>query len=153
MKVQLVLDVIDAPETMLWIFNGHSAHHPVHFIALLEKELREIGSILPGDSGDEGFLRHVPEYLPSGLASQIRPVGAMTRLADSLLESSHPELFPARPTLPESMNQGPLATSQSTGHSSECERRAAPGAAGPTGWRSAEPRGSPQLIRLQKYVG
>ena len=34
------------------ILDGHTAHHPVHFIAFSEQPLRQIGPILPRNSAD-----------------------------------------------------------------------------------------------------
>lgn len=32
------------------------ADDPVHLVALLQQQLREVGAVLPGDAGDEGPL-------------------------------------------------------------------------------------------------
>ena len=45
-------DLLDAAG----IEGGGAADEPVHLVALLEEEFGEVGAVLAGDAGDEGFL-------------------------------------------------------------------------------------------------
>ena len=53
---QVRLDEIDTAAQMLdagEILRAGSAHHAEHLISLVQQQLREIGTVLPGDAGDE----------------------------------------------------------------------------------------------------
>ncbi len=49
-----VLDVLDAVE----FFHAGTADHAVDLVALLQQEIGEIGTVLPGDAGDQRFFGH-----------------------------------------------------------------------------------------------
>jgi len=52
---QLLPDVVDSPG----VEGAAPAHEPVHLVALVEQQLREVAAVLPRDPGDERLLpRH-----------------------------------------------------------------------------------------------
>ena len=42
----------------LEVLGAGTADHAVDFVALLEQELGQVGTVLPGDAGDQGFAGH-----------------------------------------------------------------------------------------------
>ena len=54
--VRILVDVVDAGG----VEERGAALDAVHLVALGEQEFGEIGSVLAGDSGDQGFLQMVP---------------------------------------------------------------------------------------------
>ncbi len=71
---ELVPDVVDPPG----VEGAAAAHEPVHLVALLEQQLREVAAVLARDPGDERFLRcqfdppQTPESTP-WLARRSKP--------------------------------------------------------------------------------
>ena len=51
--MRILIKMIDA----IRIEQRRAALDAVHFVAFFQQELREVGSILSGDAGDEGFLQ------------------------------------------------------------------------------------------------
>ena len=58
MEFDFVLQVGDAPEAMLGIFQRDSPDNAVYVIALVQQKFRQIRAILPGDAGDQCCFRH-----------------------------------------------------------------------------------------------
>src|SRR5439155_11339217 len=59
--VRILIEMIDARG----IEGGRSSDDPVHLISLGKKQLRQVGAILAGNSGDKRALHHsVPRLVP-----------------------------------------------------------------------------------------
>src|SRR3989441_5933373 len=56
MQVEAVLQVEDAPEPVLRIFDRHPPDDAVHLIAFIQEQLGQVRSVLPRDAGDQGAL-------------------------------------------------------------------------------------------------
>jgi hypothetical protein len=53
--VRILVEVVDAAG----VEGRRAPDHAVHFVAFVEKELREVGAVLTGDAGDQRtFRRH-----------------------------------------------------------------------------------------------
>src|SRR6056297_1304186 len=51
-RVRILVDMVDP----LGVEQRRTALDPVHLVTLFQKEFSKVGTILPGDSGDEGAL-------------------------------------------------------------------------------------------------
>ena len=61
--VQKEIDVllVHIPNQMVdsaGIEHRSAASHPVHFVSLFQQQLRKVGAVLAGDTGDQCFLFH-----------------------------------------------------------------------------------------------
>src|SRR5881409_1856163 len=56
MQMQAVLQVEDAPEPVLRIFDLHPPDDAVHLIAFVQEQLGQVRPVLPRDAGDQGAL-------------------------------------------------------------------------------------------------
>src|SRR2546425_350653 len=56
MQVEAVLQVQNAPEPVLRIFDRHPPDDAMHLIAFVQEQLGQVRPILPGDAGDQGAL-------------------------------------------------------------------------------------------------
>ena len=50
--MRVLVEVVDAVRVQL----GSTSFDAMHLVALVEQELRQVGSVLAGDAGDECFL-------------------------------------------------------------------------------------------------
>src|SRR5437762_1755659 len=57
MQRDLSLQVPDAQQTVLGVFNRHAADDAVHLISSFDQELGQVRAILTCDAADQGFLR------------------------------------------------------------------------------------------------
>src|SRR2546428_7440137 len=56
MQVKAVLQVQNAPEPVLRIFDRHPPDDAMHLIAFVQEQLGQVRPVLPGDAGDQGAL-------------------------------------------------------------------------------------------------
>ena len=56
MEVNSAEQVVNARESMLWVFDGDAAHDAMHLVASFEKKLGKIAAVLARDAGDKSAL-------------------------------------------------------------------------------------------------
>jgi hypothetical protein len=56
MKSQIINNMGEPPESLLWGFKSHAPHKAMHFIAETEEMFGQIAAILSSDTRDESFL-------------------------------------------------------------------------------------------------
>jgi len=52
-EVEPIQEVPNAAETVFWVLKRYAANEPVHLIPLAKQKLRQVGSVLARDSGDQ----------------------------------------------------------------------------------------------------
>src|SRR6266702_1768671 len=67
--------MVDAPQPLPGILDGHAPNDSVHLVALREQQLRQIRTVLPGDAGDQCALLHHLDDLPE---MGIRPAASLS---------------------------------------------------------------------------